>query len=64
MPAAASRMLKKVTIARDMGSAMQLDGVKRNERIIDSPPDGIADGDTVKVAQAAPAAAAAPRKAG
>jgi RND family efflux transporter MFP subunit len=57
-------VLKKVTIARDMGSAMQLDGVKRNERIIDSPPDGIADGDTVKVAQAAPAVAAGPRKAG
>lgn len=52
--------LKSVAIARDLGSAIQLDGVTRQERIIDSPPDGIADGDAVKVAQAAPA----PRKAG
>jgi RND family efflux transporter MFP subunit len=55
--------LKKVAIARDLGSAMQLDGVTRNDRIIDSPPDGIANGDAVRVAQAAPAAAPA-RKAG
>jgi RND family efflux transporter MFP subunit len=49
-------LLKKVGIARDLGSAMQLDGVTRNDRVIDSPPDGIANGDTVRVAQAAPAA--------
>ncbi|WP_296952983.1 efflux RND transporter periplasmic adaptor subunit [uncultured Massilia sp.] len=48
--------LKTVAIARDLGSAVQLDGVTRADRIIDSPPDGIADGDAVKVAQAAPAA--------
>ena len=53
-------VLKKVGIARDLGSAMQLDGVTRQDRIIDSPPDGIADGDAVRVAQAAPAV----RKAG
>jgi hypothetical protein len=29
--------------------------VERSERIIDSPPDGIAEGDTVKIAQAAKA---------
>jgi RND family efflux transporter MFP subunit len=57
--------IKPVTIARDLGSAVQLDGVTRADRIIDSPPDGVADGDVVKVAQAAPAApAGAPRKAG
>nr|WP_314539155.1 efflux RND transporter periplasmic adaptor subunit [uncultured Massilia sp.] len=55
-------LLKKVAITRDMGSAMQLDGVSRSDRIIDSPPDGIATGDAVRVAQAAPAPAA--RKAG
>jgi RND family efflux transporter MFP subunit len=55
--------LKPVTIARDLGSAIQLDGVTRADRIIDSPPDGIADGDAVRVAQAA-APAAAGRKAG
>ncbi len=52
--------LKKVGIVRDLGSAIQVDGVTHGDRIIDSPPDGIADGDAVKVAQAAPAA----RKAG
>jgi len=58
-------LLKKVGIARDLGSAIQIDGVSRQDRIIDSPPDGIADGDAVRVAQAAPAAAPAPaRKAG
>ena len=52
--------LRKVTIARDLGNVIQLgDGVTKGDRIIDSPPDGLADGDQVKVAQAA-----APRKAG
>lgn len=47
--------IKKVTIGRDMGSVVQLAaGVGREDRIIDSPPDGIADGDTVRVAQAVP----------
>lgn len=45
--------LKPVTIARDLGNAVQLDGVTRSDRIIDSPPDGVADGDVVKVAQVA-----------
>ena len=47
--------IKKVTIGRDMGAVVQLAaGVERSDRIIDSPPDGLADGDTVRVAQAAP----------
>jgi RND family efflux transporter MFP subunit len=58
--------IKKVTIARDLGNVVQLgEGVTRADRIIDSPPDGLADGDQVRVA--APAAAPAapqPRKAG
>ncbi len=50
--------IKKVTIARDYGNVIQLgDGVSKADRIIDSPPDGLADGDQVKVA-----AAAQPRK--
>ena len=44
--------IKPVTIARDLGNAIQLDGVTRADRIIDSPPDGIGDGDTVRVAKA------------
>jgi len=44
--------IKKVTIARDLGNVIQLgDGVTKADRIIDSPPDGLADGDQVKVAQ-------------
>jgi RND family efflux transporter MFP subunit len=47
--------IKKVTIGRDMGTVVQLaGGVERSDRIIDSPPDGLAEGDTVRVAQAAP----------
>jgi RND family efflux transporter MFP subunit len=47
--------IKKVAIERDLGNAIQLgEGVSKADRIIDSPPDGLADGDHVKVAQAAP----------
>jgi RND family efflux transporter MFP subunit len=51
--------LRKVAIARDLGNVVQLgDGVTRADRIIDSPPDGIADGDLVRVAETRPAAGA------
>jgi RND family efflux transporter MFP subunit len=51
--------LRKVAIARDLGNVVQLgDGVTRADRIIDSPPDGIADGDLVRVAETWPAAGA------
>lgn len=54
--------IRNVTIARDLGNAVQLaGGVSKSDRIIDSPPDGLAEGDTVRVAQAAAPAA---RKAG
>jgi hypothetical protein len=53
--------IRKVTIARDLGNVVQLGaGVTRADRIIDSPPDGLADGDVVRLAQAAAPA----RKAG
>ena len=52
--AAGRVQIRKVRIARDLGKAVQLEGgVSRADRIIDSPPDGLADGDTVRVAQAA-----------
>jgi RND family efflux transporter MFP subunit len=55
LDAAGKVRIKKVTIGRDLGNVVQLaSGVERADRIIDSPPDGIADGDTVRVAQAAP----------
>lgn len=44
--------LRKVTIARDLGNVIQLgDGVTKADRIIDSPPDGLADGDQVRLAK-------------
>jgi len=40
--------LKTVTIARDLGKVIELNsGVDANDRIIESPPDGIADGNLV-----------------
>jgi RND family efflux transporter MFP subunit len=44
--------IRKVTIARDFGNLIQLgEGVTRADRIIDSPPDGIAEGDLVRLAK-------------
>jgi RND family efflux transporter MFP subunit len=47
----ASRIrLKRVTVARDLGNVVQLAaGVQPGDRIVDSPPDGIADGDLVRI---------------
>ncbi|OWQ45086.1 efflux transporter periplasmic adaptor subunit [Roseateles noduli] len=53
--------LRKVTIARDMGTRIELGGgLTAADRVIANPPDGIADGDVVRVAQpaAAPGSAA------
>lgn len=44
--------IRQVSVGRDLGNAIELaGGVTRADRIIDSPPDGIADGDQVRVAQ-------------
>jgi len=44
--------LKAVTIARDLGKVIQLaSGVEASDRVIESPPDGIADGDAVNVVE-------------
>jgi membrane fusion protein (multidrug efflux system) len=43
-------LLKTVTIARDLGRDIELaSGVTVDDRIINAPPDGIADGDQVRV---------------
>jgi multidrug efflux system membrane fusion protein len=53
-------VLRKVTVARDFGTSIELAaGVAPNEKIIDNPPDDLAAGDPVKVAAPAPAKAAA-----
>jgi RND family efflux transporter MFP subunit len=45
--------LKTVTIARDLGSEIEIgSGLQADDRIIATPPDGIADGDQVRIADA------------
>jgi hypothetical protein len=44
-------VLKKVTIARDLGREVEIGaGLTMSDRVIASPPDGIADGDAVRIA--------------
>jgi membrane fusion protein, multidrug efflux system len=56
-------VIKKVTIARDFGQTIEIaSGLEANDRVIQSPPDGISEGDAVRVAEAPkPAADAAPK---
>lgn len=57
--------LKTVTIQRDLGKVLELgSGVNANDRIIESPPDGISDGDVVRIVEAnqKPAEAPVPAK--
>jgi RND family efflux transporter MFP subunit len=43
-------VLKPVTIARDYGKVIELaSGISANDRVIDAPPDGIANGDQVRI---------------
>ena len=47
-------VLKTVTIMRDLGKIIELgSGLAPDDHIIESPPDGIANGDTVRIAQPA-----------
>ena len=47
-------VLKTVTILRDLGKIIELgSGLAPDDHIIESPPDGIADGDIVRIAQPA-----------
>jgi RND family efflux transporter MFP subunit len=51
-------VIKKITIARDLGRDVEIgSGLSAEDRVIDSPPDGIASGDQVRIADA-------PQKAG
>ena len=43
-------LLKPITIARDLGQLVEIGtGITVDDRIIDSPPDGLSDGDPVRV---------------
>src|SRR6185369_3291644 len=43
-------LLKPITIARDLGQVVEIGtGLARDDRVIESPPDGLADGDPVRV---------------
>jgi RND family efflux transporter MFP subunit len=59
-------VLKTVTVARDLGKQIEIaSGVRADDRVIASPPDGIASGDVVRIAGAtspigAPTASVAP----
>ena len=45
--------VKPVTIARDLGKTVEIgSGIVAADRVIESPPDGVADGDLVRVAEA------------
>jgi RND family efflux transporter MFP subunit len=42
---------KRVTVARDQGKTIDIgSGLSKGDRVIESPPDGLADGDQVKIA--------------
>ena len=53
-------VFKTVTISRDFGDAVEIgSGLTAADRVIDTPPDGLIDGDSVKVAAAAATSKAA-----
>ena len=55
--------MKAVTLARDLGAEVEIgSGLRADDRVVGSPPDGLADGDEVKVMAAAhkPEVATAP----
>ena len=52
-------VLKPITIARDLGQVVEIaTGIAAADRVIDSPPDGLADGDPVRVVDTKKAATA------
>jgi multidrug efflux pump subunit AcrA (membrane-fusion protein) len=54
-------VLKKVRIARDLGSEVEVaGGLSQDERIVANPPDSIGDGEQVRVMQAAAEKAQSP----
>jgi multidrug efflux pump subunit AcrA (membrane-fusion protein) len=51
-------VLKPITIARDLGQIVEIgSGLTAQDRVIDSPPDGLSNGDAVRVVDTAKPAA-------
>jgi hypothetical protein len=51
-------VLKPITIARDLGQIVEIgSGLTAQDRVIDSPPDGLSNGDAVRVIDTAKPAA-------
>ena len=47
-------LLKPITIARDLGQIVEIgSGLTAQDRVIDSPPDGLSNGDAVRVVDTA-----------
>ena len=57
--------LKRVVLSRDLGATIELSsGLAADDKVIENPPDGIGDGDPVRLAAAPASSAAAPTAAG
>ena len=57
------RVLKDVTISRDLGKTVEIgSGLTADDRVIESPPDGIGSGDLVRIAGSPEAAQAELRR--
>jgi membrane fusion protein, multidrug efflux system len=41
--------LKDITITRDMGKELEINGVEAQDKVIDNPPDGISNGEAVRI---------------
>jgi hypothetical protein len=47
--------IRKVTLGRDLGSSLEVtSGVTAQDRVIDNPPETLADGDPVRLAKTSP----------
>jgi membrane fusion protein, multidrug efflux system len=42
-------LLKPISIARDLGQDLEINGLLDGDRVIDNPPDGVSNGDTVSI---------------
>ncbi|RYZ81706.1 MAG: efflux RND transporter periplasmic adaptor subunit, partial [Moraxellaceae bacterium] len=55
-------LLKQISIVRDLGKELEINGVQAQDKIIDNPPDGISNGDAVQIKTAQAKAEEKPAK--